>query len=823
MRTDLAFTLRALTGAPWYSATVAGLTGVTLALATTVFAVVDGVLFQPLPFPDAGRLVRIEPDFRGLTRPTIPGSSLTGQYSVSDVDLANWRAAVPEASFTAFDSSRWAELGPGVNDDTAGMARVQRDFFDVVGVQPMFGGFSGDDFLQSATGYPVILTHDTWQGRFGGVEDILGRTVVIDPTSGFGLRIVGVMPPGFVFPSTRAAVDFLTPLVRDPALRTDPTRRGLSEVLARLPAGMSPETLAERLGPALAATANQFPARGPKPEGWSETFWRTQGPYDMVHVVPLGTALSRQSGAMFLGAFAAVVVLILIAGANVSSLMTARAWERRRELDVRRALGASPAGIARLWIIEVALLLTAGALLGAIAARPLLRLVIALLPEEIVLLSPARLDWRAGGFVALTVVCLSALVSIAPVRRSIRIAAGAVKGGASERVRTPGRFLVVGGQVGAAFVLTVLGTCLVASILAVYSNDLPIAARDLQVVEVRLQGPGRGNRPSDERTMRGERILERIEGLPGVRGAALVMAQLLRGGGWIAPFAPPPGVRRLPDLDAWAVAGDFYGVLGLAAVEGRLPTEGELRSNAPLIVVSERVARAYFPNGSAVGQSLVASGDPAPFTIVGVVPEVRWFAWDKESPMIYGPYGRLSRSSLLTFFVRTDPSAGPTVDQTLRAVIDEDPMVRPFRAAALGDLFRDSVSLRRFQSWLFGGFAAAALAVMGAGILGLLAMTTARRTREIGIRCALGATPRSVTRLLIREQFAAVATGLVVGGVVASWAVGLVQGYVYRLSVADPRIWLSAALLILLSAGIGALLPAVRASRIDPLSALRSE
>jgi hypothetical protein len=213
-----------------------------------------------------------------------------------------------------------------------------------------------------------------------------------------------------------------------------------------------------------------------------------------------------------------------------------------------------------------------------------------------------------------------------------------------------------------------------------------------------------------------------------------------------------------------------------------------------------------------------------PYTVVGVVPEVRWFAWDTDSPMIYGPYGPLSRSSLLTFFVRTDPdTAAPPIRDTLRAVADADPLVRPSRAAALEELFRDSVLLRRFQSWLFGGFAAAALGVLGVGILGLLAMSTARRTKEVGIRSALGATRFGILRLLVLEQAWPVAAGLIVGVAVSAWAVGFVRAYVYQLSTTDPRVWSIAILLILAMAVGGALWPAYRASRTDPIRALRTE
>jgi predicted permease len=822
MRTDLAFTLRALRHSPWYAGTIVGVTAVTMALATTVFAVVDGVLFRPLPFPDADRLVLVEPGFEGLEPLPLP-AGLTAHYSASQVDLDAWRAAVPHVAFAGFDPSRWADLGPGVNDSTAGLARVQREFFDVIGVRPLHGGFSESDFTEiQPLRQPVIAIYDTWQRRFGGALDAIGRDVIIDPAIGFGLRIVGVMPRGFVFPSTRADIDFIAPLADNPKARTNPPPRSIGVVLARLPDGMSRAQLRDRLRPALEQTAAQFPI-APRPEGWSEAGWRTQGPYDMVEVVGLDVALERQSGAMFVGAFAAVMVLLVIAAANVSSLTTARAWERRRELDVRRALGAKPANIARIWLFEVAILLSAGAAMGAVVAGPLLTLSLDLLPEEVVLLKPARLDWRVAVFVTAAVVVLSALISIWPVRRSLRTLAGAAKGGTSERVRTPARFVVVGGQVAAAFVLTVLGACLVGSVLTVYSIPLPIATRDVQVVEARVQGEGRSNRPSEARTVRAERILERLRELPGVSGASLVMAQLLRGGGWSAPFSPPPGIRRLRTADSWAVMGDFFRVLDLRPIEGRLQTEAELRSGAPLIVVSEQVARSYWPDRSAIGQTLTEGYGKVPHTVIGVVPEVRWFAWDVESPMIYGPYRTLSRSALLTIFVRVDGAAAPKIEDTLRAVIETDPLVRPSVARPLDEMFRDSISLRRFQSWLFGGFAAAALAVMGVGILGLLAMSAARRTKEIGIRCALGATPRIVIRQLLGEQVGAVATGLVVGAANAAWAVQFIRGYLYQLSVADARIWAAAVVSIVIMALAGAFVPALRASRRDPLLALRAD
>jgi predicted lysophospholipase L1 biosynthesis ABC-type transport system permease subunit len=286
-------------------------------------------------------------------------------------------------------------------------------------------------------------------------------------------------------------------------------------------------------------------------------------------------------------------------------------------------------------------------------------------------------------------------------------------------------------------------------------------------------------------------------------------------------FVPPASTRHPENVDTWGITEGFFEVLQPEIVAGRLPNDAELRALAPLIVVSERAAQAYWPGRSPLGETLVDQQTKETFSVIGVVKDVRWLAWDMESPIVYAPYASVSRAPWLTYFLRTDANPGTVLREAMRAVEAADRLTRVTRAAPLAAVFRDSVSLRRFQSWLFGGFAAAGLLVVGAGILGLLAMSTARRTREVGIRCALGATPRSVVALLMREQLLAVGVGLLAGAAVAAWAVGFVTSYLYELAPTDPRVWAVAVALMVAAAGVGALIPAVRASRVDPLRALR--
>ena len=306
---------------------------------------------------------------------------------------------------------------------------------------------------------------------------------------------------------------------------------------------------------------------------------------------------------MLRAVFAAVGLLVLIGAANISSLMASRPFERHREMQMRRALGAGAGAIARLWSIEAATLLAAGAIAGVALAVPLLQLMLTLLPDDMVLFKAARIDWRVAAFVIVTlaVLCLPAIV--APIRRSLG-AAPAAKGGASHRIHTPGRFVIVGGQVAAAFVLTVLGACLVGSLLTVYSRRLPVTTDGVVVVEARLQGPGCCTNPSPVPRSRAARRFTIASRRCRALSVSLVAAQLLRGGGWHAPFDVPAGGTRVPDVDMWAVSAGFYWTLGMTAIMANSPTDAR--------TACERTARRrqrarrarIWPGRSAVGETL---------------------------------------------------------------------------------------------------------------------------------------------------------------------------------------------------------------------------
>lgn len=812
---DIRFVSRSLGATPWYTLTVIGVVAVPVTMAATTFAIVDGVLFRPLPYPDAAALVALKPNFNGPARVADPAAV----QSASDVDLVHWRAALPEVPITAYRAQPWGGLGSGINDSAAGVALVEPNFFDVIGVKPLAGGFEDKDFAAVAKLRPVIATWDVWQGRFGG-DPILGREIVADRASGSGIRIVGIMPKGFTFPSSLAEVSFVSPYVSTPAARQDPQRRGFSEIIARVPNGVSRTDIEQRLQRAAVAVAAEFPVNRPRPAGWSDVTWRRQGPYDVVDTSLLSETLGRKYAPFFRAVFGAVALLVLLAAINISSLMAARALDRRPEMDVRRSLGAPGAAIARLWGVEAFGLVMAGGLVAAAATPAFLDIMTRLLPDTVVLLKPAAIDWRVGAFMAMTLLVLAMSIAIAPIRRSLTFAAARR---VTSRVRTPGRFLIISGQVGVAMVLTVLGSMLVGSLLLVYAERPNLHTHEVVTVDVMFGGPGATMDVSPERAARELAIRTDLSKIPGVLAAGSSAAQVLKGGGAMTWFTAPSGRSHPKNVDTWAVSEGFFAVVSPQLIEGRVLTDDELRSAAPLVVVSETVARQYWPDGRAVGQTLTDSGSKATFTVVGVVGDIRWTALDVVSPVIYAPYGTTSRAPWITMFLRTDGNTGRVTADALAAIARVDPLARPTRTGTLDEIFRESVSLRRFQSWLFGSFAAASLVIVGGGILGLLAMTTARRTKEVGIRCALGATPRGVLGLVLREQCVPVLAGLLGGTAVAALAVRPLESYLYRVTPADPTIWISAVALVLTTAALGAWLPALRASRMDPLTALRQE
>jgi len=813
---DLRYAVRSLRRAPWYSVTVIGVIALGMSLATTVFAVVDGVLFKPLPYPDAGRLFGIQP---GYARGVLPEPG-----RASAVDIANW-AEASGAGVTGFSVGNQFGLGEGANEPTYGVAQVQQDFFNVIGVHPLRGGFSSADFTLPSNVFPAVISYELWQGHFLGDPNIVGRRVIGDPSRGSGYQVVGVMPAGFLFPSVNTSVSLIAPF--SGGLDRG---RNFPEVIVRAPASSTAAVLRARIEAGMQATASLFPS-APQPTPGARPDVSVAGrPYDHAGVVPLAQVMGARQRPLFAAIFAATLVLVALGALNTSGLMATRALDRARELGVRRALGAGSASIARLLIAEAVTLIGVGSALGLLAAPWLLHVGLLLLPVNIPLLKMPAIDWRVAGFVVLSALALTGPTTIWPIRKALRVSAASLGDGgrSSERHRSVGRQLVVALQIAGAVVLTVTGGLLVSSLLAVYAHESGVQTDDVVSIGVTVQGPGAISWRSPERTARVDGLVSGLRAMPGVSAVAATSGQILRGTGWTQWFHPPDqraGANKVSvDVSVMAVTSEFYQVIRPVVVAGRLPTDAELSRDANVVVVSESLARAFWPGSAPIGRMLAYREDSQPFTVVGVVQDAHLWRLDDDTAAIYGPYSRLSRNSSLRVFVRaTTGHVGELVNDTPGAIERLDPMMRARGAMTLDDQLTGSIQPRRLQSWMFGSFAASALAIVCVGVFGLTAMANARRTREVGIRMVLGSTRPRVVVMLVREQVAAVGVGLIAGAVGAAWVGQFLRWYLYKLSAYDLRVWMLATLAIVSVAAIGTVVPGLRASRVDPAQALRAE
>ncbi|MEX2271402.1 MAG: FtsX-like permease family protein [Vicinamibacterales bacterium] len=812
---DLRHALRSLRRAPWYAAAVIGVIALSMALATTVFAVVDGVLFKPLPYPRAHELYSLEPGFTERIR---------GTPSVSLRELDVWRTAMPDVEFTGFDGNRTSGA-EAVNQTGLAAAMIGPEFFDVIGVRPMMGGFTPQHFGEVGRVIPIIVSHHVWQQRFAGDPQVLGRRLAVDPRAGGTGEVVGVMPEGFVFPSVEVHAEILLPLL---GMAARPTQRSL-EVVMRLPAGESALAVRDRLEAVMAADAA---GRNLRPDGR-----RYLGPFDRATLHPLGERMAEGSARVFSGAFLAAALLVLIACLNVSGLMAARSLDRAREIGLRRAIGAGTWHIARSVLIENAVLVASGAGLGLVAAPWLLRVALDVMPGNLLLLKTPVIDWRVAAFALFATTVSVLLVSIWPIRRALGLAAP-VAGAAvtsTPRAASVGRRLAVAAQVAVGLVLAVGGSLLVGSVAQAWRNEPGIDPEDLSFVELRIPPDGRHvfGKPAPGVAEELAAFLRRVRSIPGVRAAGAIDAHVLdRSHIENVAFSLSDDTRHHIGLP---VTGGFFEAAGLSLIAGRFPADGELDRGAPVIAVSQAAARSFWHDGDAIGrdlytQAMLPNAKPDPsqprraHTVVGIVADVRYNALDVDPyPVVYGSYAALNFETAPVVAIRAPGATGRVLSEVVRLAEASAPALTAVRAQTATDILADTIRPRRFLGWLFGAFGAAALVLVGAGILGVIAMSAARRTREVGIRMALGSTREGVVTALVAGEAATVGAGLVAGVVVAAWLARFLESHLYNVTVYQPTIWFLAVGAVVATAAAGSLIPAVRASRVDPAQVLRAD
>jgi putative ABC transport system permease protein len=806
---DLRQAGRRLWRTPWYSVTAVGVTALSLALAATAFAVVDGVLFKPLPYRAPEELYAIAGAFSKL--PPSPGKPPV-TTAASWPDLEAWSSVSAPAALAAFDVS-----GPPIvlrNDMRPRIATVDRAFLDVLGVKPLLGGFRAGDFVERPAIRPVLITYALWQSFFEGAMPIVGR-VAGPPES--RIEVVGVMPRGFVFPAPnrRLVPDLITPIVPAVDADTNVRARWLT-VIGRIPAGVPMADITAKLSGAAQRIASTWPPVRLPPNA-NETTRMTRGPADMVSVRPLKDVLTLNDVSASRIVFGAAAFLVLLSALTVAGLTASRLEDRRSELAVRRALGGSAARLTRLLAAESAVIVLAGAMLGWLAAAPLLRVTVALMPPGLMFLKPPVLDVRVLAFGTLTSAITIAIVTLWASRSTrSHTLSGEMASARSTAGRTVvrARSVLIAAQVCVAVVMVVAGVLLTASLARVWREDPGFNPDRTATIRV--------DERNDATAATMGQLVSSLQMMSGVSAAAGLGEPFLdntsNGNGFSKPSTAVG--ETLPE--GISVTGGFFAATGLRAIQGRLPTDEEFNRGDPVLVVSEQVARTYWPGGIAVGQRLKKDDSGRDFEVIGVVPDARYRSLDRDPDgAIYSPLIAERRLSLMNLIVKFDGDAAARLPEVTSAIESRFPMYTVRSARTVTASLGESIRARRFQTWLFAAFGLAALILTGAGILGVMAMTTARRTREVGIRMAIGATRSDVVSHLLREQMLTVSAGLLAGAGLAIWTARYVRAFLYKLDVYEPWVWAAAIMTVLATAAFGTLLPALRASRIDPVSALR--
>jgi putative ABC transport system permease protein len=798
-RLDLVYALRGWRRYP--GPTAAAILALTLGIGanSTVFSFVSGVLLRPLPFSDPDRLVMMWQDRSARGGPA--------REVISPGLFIDWKTratALTNVSAMRTWSPTLTGAGSAGNDEAERLtgAAVSGEFFDALGTKPVLGRtFTGADDQPGAPTVAVI-GGGLWQRRFGGDPSVVGRTVQLD---GQAAQIIGVMPPDF-----RGAV--IDAEIWS-TLRINP---------ADAPRGLIMLRAIGRLAPGVSFTQAQASMNTLQAQLQREDDELTG---QQARLIRLKDDIVGPVRSPLLILTAGVAMVLLIACANVTSILMARASERRAEMAVRVALGADSRRLVRQLLVESGALALAGSALGLVLAYFGIRVLKAAAPPQGLRLDEIGLDAATLAFTA-GIAAFSALVAgLAPALSAsrTRITSGLHDGARGDsRALTRSRRAIVAAEVAAAMTLLAGAGLFVRTLVNLQHVDLGFQPDRLMTASI---SPPRGSYGSPE-AIRGlfDSALERVSRLPGVESAAITSVLPLSGmqlnfsfriqG---QPAAANP--RDNPVASFRSVSTNYFQTMGMRLVEGR-PLSGEDRAGAPVaVVVNQTLARKYWPGASPIGSKLFLNGDEC--TIVGVVGDIHSggpaAVPDGEAYVPYAQFG--ARAGWLVVRTTGDPAA--VAAPMRQAMRDVDPNLPLALVRSMPSLVANAVAQPRFLATLLGGFSGVAVVLAVMGVYGLLSFSVSQRSREIGVRMALGARPGAVVWLVLRESLLIVAAGAVIGAVGGGLLSTIVRSMLFGIAAGDPATiaWLSAGLILV--SLIASVLPARRAAGIDPVVALR--
>jgi len=802
---DVRLSLRTLWKNPGFALTAVLVLALGLGASTAMFSALDRILFRPLPYGDADRLVNV-----GLTIPA-PGEPGKSRALLRPLSYQKFRKPAPEP-FSAV-TSVWSDGEPcdvtEAQPERVLCAEVESNFLQTLGVLPALGrDFTVEDDVRGAP--PVaIISHDVWTRRFGADAGAIGRTINLN---GKSILVIGVLPAGFAMPSGQAEI--LRPEQLYPLDPKSPDNGTFLWALGRLKPGITPEHAEAAITPLIKTLATELLGDALK-DG-------------RPRVVPLRDYLMGDASRVAWLLLGAVAGLLLIACVNVTNLILARMAARDREFAVRSALGAGRARLARLALTESLLLAVAGGGLGLLFAAAMVRVFVQLAPSSIPEIDQASLDLRVFAVTAVLALVAGMAVGIWPALSVIRSRALQYGTRATAAPRPRMRFMLVSVQIGLTVALLAGSALLLRTLWNVVNVPLGYESEGIVTMNVFLNE----RYPIASRGPFFERLLERIHEIPGTAVVTMSSAEPPTGVDLLGGFASvdrqprnvlPPGswIRQRE------VTPGYFQTFGIPILRGRTFAETD-HGAQPTVILSESAAQILFQGQNPIGHTVLVPGTRQWSEVVGVAREIRNTGPTHESePELYTLWrrdrshrGEFSRFA--SFAIRTQAGTGNTVAFLKQAVADLDPQL-PVTIKLLDEEVARLTERPRFLAWLLTAFAGLALLLAATGLYGVASYLVTQRTRDIGVRIALGAAPADISRQVVGEAGRWIVAGAALGCALAWVATRAIETQLYRVSSRDPLSWITALGVLGVALLLAVLRPAARAARVDPMEALRAD
>ena len=818
LMSDLRMACRSAVRQPLFTLVVVGTLALGIGASAAIFGIVDALLVRPLPFPDSQRLVSIVAPLQGLGVPNAGLSEpeledLRDRSDVFDAVTPVW----------GFDTN----LTGGERPERIEALCVSPNYFEILGVRPQLGRLFGPEDEARGFAEAAVISDAAWRTRFGTDPDILGRSLRFDNDL---YRIVGVLPPDFRHPGPIRLGDvevWVTAGFRA-APFPDPPRRAarmFPRTIGRLAPGLTLAQAQAKLDTFADGLRAQYPNDYPARTGWA------------ARLVPVAQELTDNVRVTLLVIFGAVVCVLLICCVNITNMVLARTSARSREFAVHRSLGASRWMVVRRVLVESLLLAGLGGA-GALAiVAPLQRALLRLAPVNLPRVTEIGLDPGVLGFMALTTVACGVLVGIIPavlISRTDLVPSlkeggqGSGMGGGKSRTRG----VLVACEIGVSLALMVGAGLLGRSFAHLLDVEPGFEVRNLTVANLWLPAPNdpatSPYRSQDTRKAFIREVLRRAGQLPGVEAVAIGDGQSIPLVGFNAiPFRIEGATEQAsetPTAQLTGVTPDFFRALGTRLVAGRVFRENDDGDHL-VVIIDEATARRHWKDQDPIGRRIAfgQAGQPRWLEIVGVVGTMQTQAFESpDAPHIYRSIYQ-GAGNAMSVFVRTAATAAISPEQLRREVEAVDPDLPVFGVRTMQEVVSRSLARRRFASTLFGGFAVIALLLAGLGIYGVTAVSVGQRTREIGLRMALGAQPRDIVGMILRGGLTLTGAG-VAGGLAAALLLTRSLGSLLFGTVpTDPLTYAAMSLVLAAVAVVACYAPARRALRVDPAVALQAE